>query len=525
MKARYIIIPIVVLAAISLTTWFLVRNFNAKPKYDLYTVRRGAVTKTVAVAGSVVSGQKFELGFLTPGIVQDVKVKTGDRVQAGDLLVIQDTIILEAQAAQARASVAAASALLNKTRNHLRPADMAVLERGLDSARVALATAQSNLQVVYRSQDTDRQSAEAALRGAETAYQNALNTYNASMAAIDQGTVAAQMALSNASNALSNAQNYYNQVLHRYNLGQATAVELQQAGAALSAANSAYLSARTAYDTAVSQANLQKTTAASGLSAADSQLQNARIAYNAAGNGSDLKITAAQNALSVAQAAYNLAEAQYQQSLAPALGADISSSSAQVAAAAASLKVVQTQIAKASIKAPVGGIITAVSAKAHEISPMSGPAVVLETDNDFQIEAYVSEIDVERVLPGAQVKLTFDGLPEVVAQGVIATIDPAATIVLGVVNYKVTVALTAPIIGIKPALTADLEILTDSRENVLFVPRKAVSKTADGYTVKVLESNAKISVTQEVQVGLIGDSETEILSGLAEGDQVVLKEL
>ena len=189
------------------------------------------------------------------------------------------------------------------------------------------------------------------------------------------------------------------------------------------------------------------------------------------------------------------------------------------------MRVVQAQIAKASIKAPVDGIVTTINAKAHEISPMSGPAVVLETDNDFQIEAYVSEIDVERVLPGAQVKLTFDGLPEVVAQGVIATIDPAATIVLGVVNYKVTVALTAPIIGIKPALTADLEILTDSRENVLFVPRKAVSKTADGYTEKVLESNAKISVTQEVQVGLIGDSETEILSGLAEGDQVVLKEL
>ena len=525
MKTRFIVIGLVVVAAAAVTTWILVQNFQSKPKYDLFEVRRGAVTKTVAVAGSVVSGQKFELGFLTPGIVQDVKVKTGDQVKAGDLLVIQDTSVLEAQAAQARASIAAASALLSKTRNHLRPADITVLERGLDNARVALTTAQKNLQDAYRSQSTDRQSAEIALRNAETAYQNALNTYNASVTAIDQGTLAAQMALSNATNTLSSAQNYYSQVLNRYNMGQATTVELQQAGTALTAANSAYLSARVAYDTAISQANLQKTTAAGGLSSADSQLQSARMLYNSASNGSDLKINSAQNALSAAQSAYSLAEAQYQQSLAPALSADISSSSAQVASAAASLRIVQAQIAKASIKAPVDGVVTAMNATVHEISPLSGPAVVLETDNDFKIEAYVSEVDVERVLPGAQVKLTFDGLPDITAQGVIATVDPAATIVLGVVNYKVAVALTAPVVGIKPAMTADLEVLTDAKEDVLFVPRKAVTKTTTGYMVKVLGVSANTLETREVQVGLIGDSETEILSGLSEGDQVVLREL
>jgi len=74
-------------------------------------------------------------------------------------------------------------------------------------------------------------------------------------------------------------------------------------------------------------------------------------------------------------------------------------------------------------------------------------------------------------------------------------------------------------------LTTDLEILTDQRDNVLFVPRKAVTKTATTYTVQVLAANAKTPETREVQIGLIGDSETEILSGLAEGDQIVLRQL
>ncbi len=523
MKARYIVIPVIVLGAAALTTWILVNNFNKKPQYDLFAVRRGAVVKTVSVSGSVISDQKLELGFLTPGIVQEVKVKVGDQVKTGDLLVALDTSVLRAQASQARASIAVASALLSKTRDHLRAADLAVLNRSLDNAQVALDTARRNLQDAYQSRETDRNSVAVGLTAAETAYQNALNAYNAQLSVIDQSTVGAQMILNNATNALNTAQNSYNQILNLYNQGQVTFTELQQAQSALTTANTAYLSARTAYDTALRQANLQRVSAAGSLDAARSQLNSAQTAYNSATTGLDMKINAAQNALSAAEAAYNLAQAQYQQSLAPAHSADISSASAQVAAAAASLKIVEAQISKAAIKAPIDGLVTAVAAKAHEISPLAGPAITLETAGSFQVEAYVSEMDIEKVLVGDQVKLTFDSLPNVETQGTIASMDPAATILLGVVNYKVTVALPERAEGLKPAMTADLEILTDQRDNVLFVPRKALIKSTGGYTIKILETSGPKD--REVQVGLIGDSEAEIIAGLSEDEQVVLRQL
>ena len=520
MKARYIVIPIIILGAAALTTWLLVNNFSHQPKYDLFEVRQGDVTKTVSVAGSVVSDQKLELSFLSPGLVKEVKIQAGDKVVAGDVLVVQDTAVLQAQANQARAGIAAASALLSKTINHLRSADVNVLNRSLDSARIALETARNNLQDAYRSRDNDRQSAEVALNSAQTAYQNALNAYNAQLSVIDQSTVGAQITLNNATNNLTSAQITYNQVISRYNSGQATFAELQQAQTALSAANAAYLSARAAYDTAVSQANLQKITTAGSLDAARNQLEAARSSYNSGTNGSDLKITAAQNAYAGAEAAYNLAEAQYQQSLAPALGADISSALAQVASATAALRVVEVQIAKATIKAPINGIVTAVNAIAHEISPLASPAVVLETDGIFQIEAYISEMDVEKVSVGQPVKLTFDALPDTTAQGTVAYIDPAATILLGVVDYKIKVALPETVANLKPAMTADLDILTDQRNNVLFIPRKALTKLVTSYTVKVM--GVKEPESREVQIGLMGDSEVEIISGLAEGDKVVL---
>ncbi|MFH0912523.1 MAG: efflux RND transporter periplasmic adaptor subunit [Patescibacteria group bacterium] len=523
MKARYIIIPVAVVGAIVLTIWLLGRALNKTPQYELYEVRKGSVAKTVSVSGSVISDQKFELGFLSPGIVQTVNAKVGDIVKQGDLLVALDTSILREQANQARASIAASSAMLSKSRNALRPQDVTVLNRSLDSARVALNTAQKNLQDAYRTRDLDINNSVASLATAETAYQNAINTYNARQAVIDQSTVSAQVALNNASNALSIAQSSYSQVLNLYNYGQATMFDLQQAQLALNTANSGYLTARSTYDNVIQQANLEKVSASASVNSARAQLDSARAMYNFSLSGIDTKINSAQNALSAAQATYNLATAQYQQSLAPAHFADVASASAQVASASASLRAVQAQIDKAYIKAPIDGIITAVNATEHEISPMSAPAIVLETVGAYQIEAYISEVDIEKITPGAEARITLDALLNVEAHGNVAQIDPAATIVLGVVNYKINVAITDQIDQLKSAMTADLEILTEQRDDVLFVPRKAVTRSEGKYSIKVLV-NDKVE-EQEVQVGLVGDNELEILTGLIEGDRIVLKEL
>ena len=523
MKARYIVIPVVAIGVVALTIWLVGRALRPAPQYELYEVRKGSVAKTVSVAGSVISDQKFELGFLSPGLVQTVSVKVGDKVEAGDLLVSLDTSILREQANQARAGIAAANAMLSKSRNALRPQDVTVFNRSLDSARVALTTAQSNLQDAYRARDMDINSAATGLATAETAYQNAVNAYSARFSVINQATIGASVALSNASNTLSNAQFTYNQVLNLYNLGQASALDLQQAGAALNAANSAYLSAQAAYNSAVQQANLEKVSATANIDSARTQLDSARAAYNSALSGIDSKIRSTQNALSAAEAAYNLATAQYQQLLAPAHAADIASASAQIASAAAAFRAVQAQIDKAYIKAPIAGIVTAVNATAHEISPI-GAAVVLETIGAYQVEAYISEVDIEKIVSGAQVRITLDALPDIEARGSVAQIDPAATIMLGVVNYKINVAITDAIPDLRSAMTADLEILTEQREDVLFIPRKAVTRTDGKYLVQLMGTNNKTE-DREVQVGLVGDNEFEIVSGLVEGDRIVLREL
>src|SRR4030042_1072886 len=129
MRARYIVIPVVILVPLAATSFWVYRTTHRQPEYELFEVHRGSVTRSVAISGSVVSRERLELGFLSPGIVKSVAVGVGDQVKAGDLLVVLDTVVLQNQAAQARANAAAAQPMLRKAQDGLRSVDRGVLDR------------------------------------------------------------------------------------------------------------------------------------------------------------------------------------------------------------------------------------------------------------------------------------------------------------------------------------------------------------------------------------------------------------
>lgn len=518
-----IIWSVIILLVIISASVGLARSFGNKPKYDFLTIRKGAVTKSVMVSGSVVSNQKLELSFLSPGIVKTVKVKVGDEVKAGDLLVALDDSLLRAGASQASAGLSVARAMLAKSENSLRDVDRSLLDQSLSSARRVLDIARNNLQDAYRVRDNDISNAQRSLTNAEVTYRDALNIYNSSLGGFNQGIEIARVTLSNATSSLSLAQTNYNYILGLYNAGKVTYSELQQAQMSLSSASSVYNSARANYDAAVVQTEVQRASALANLHATEIQLGSARSAYDSALSNADIKLRGAENAMSSAESAYNLTNAQYNQSVAPAHSSDIASAVAQIKSSSASLNAMQIQIERMKIKAPIAGMVTVVNSKVGELGGLAGPAVVLETVGDYSIEANIAETDVNQMQMGQSVLINFDGLPNVNARGVVAKIDPSATVILGVINYKIMIVLEKLVDNLKPAMTADLEILTDSRENVLFAPRNSLTRSNGVYTAKVLIDDKPVDKT--IEVGLIGDTEIEIISGLAEGDQIILKQL
>lgn len=523
MKTRYILVPFIfILILVSLFLWWR-KSADQIIQYDLFEVRKGSVARTVAVSGSVISDQKLELGFLSPGIVKEVKVEVGSKVKSGDLLASLDSALFYQQAASARASLASAQAMYDKVLNSLRDVDRQVFDNTLEQSKIALDSARNNLNNAIRSRDLEISNAQTSLQNAQVAYNNALDMYNAMQYTISQSVEIAKIALNNASIAFYNAQNNYYSVVNLYNIGQASAFDVGQAQLSLNNADTAYKSAQINYNAALQQVSIEKINAKASLDATNSALAIAENAYNTALVLADIKINNMQDAYLSTQSGYNLAVSRYNQSLASPHTSDINSALAQVNVAKASLGIVQTQIAKSNLYAPISGIITVVNIKPGELSG-GFSSIILETIEDLLIETNISEVDINEIAIDQDVKIKFDAFidsPEI--KGRVVSIDLAATIILGTINYKVIISLEENYMNIRPSMTADLEILTQQKDEVLFVPKRILSRQNGGYVTEILTADGVKEV--DVEVGLIGDNEVEVISGLSIGDQIVLGEL
>jgi len=161
---------------------------------------------------------------------------------------------------------------------------------------------------------------------------------------------------------------------------------------------------------------------------------------------------------------------------------------------------------------------------------------VLVTDEKIA-EITLNEIDLAKVQLGDTAILTFDALPDSTISGKVIEIDPVGVESQGVVSYTVKLSLDTTDNRLKPGMTVDAEIIVDSKQDVLLVPNSALKSQNDSYYVELVApqeitnlANLKSPVAlkqvptrQSVKIGLADDTNTEIVSGLKEGDYVVIR--
>jgi len=108
-------------------------------------------------------------------------------------------------------------------------------------------------------------------------------------------------------------------------------------------------------------------------------------------------------------------------------------------------------------------------------------------------------------------------------EGQVILIYPAETVIQDVVYYKVKVELNESTYEIKSGMTANCDILTDHRENVLTMPARALQERNGRQFVRILVNGKPAE--RDVTVGLRGDEgEIEVISGLNAGDKVIILE-
>jgi macrolide-specific efflux system membrane fusion protein len=195
------------------------------------------------------------------------------------------------------------------------------------------------------------------------------------------------------------------------------------------------------------------------------------------------------------------------------------SAETQLAQAKSSETDLKSQIALATLTAPIDGVVGEVNIVAGADAP-SGSAIVVESPT-YQVTADVAESDISSVTLGQAATITIAALDGSV-EGKVTAIGRTATTSssTSVVSYPVTVGLTDPPAAVLPGMTADVTITTASVSNVLTVPSEALAGTAGNYVVRILGATG-VPETRQVTVGLVTSTLAEIKSGLTAGESVV----
>jgi HlyD family secretion protein/macrolide-specific efflux system membrane fusion protein len=144
------------------------------------------------------------------------------------------------------------------------------------------------------------------------------------------------------------------------------------------------------------------------------------------------------------------------------------------------------------------------------------------------VKADLNQIDVAKVKLGQSVTLTLDALPGKKYQAKVTKVAPASTQPKGkdVEVFPVEATLASADGDIKPGMTADVRIHIETKGKVMSLPIEAVAKeSGKSFVTKVLagEKGKQRTEKVEVQLGARNDRDVEILSGIAEGDQILIK--
>lgn len=411
-------------------------------------------SSTTLSASGTISATDVQISPEISGKVTEIDAAEGDSVKVGDILFKEDTQLLEAQLAQAQASEDSANS-------------------GLDAANAQLKSAQDEYTITLQTlqqQDTT----------------NRTNTWNSTADSSftlpswyfqqDEQITAAQAEVTAAQQALDTEKTNLNAELKKASNQDFVAAEdrLAQAQTAYTVAKETEQQASAATDN-----NSLKSAAQDNLDAATNELKSAQTAYN-----SILTTSAAQSVLeargrvAAAQGRVDNAEtvlAQLQtgsQSLQLQSVSDkvkqaqtaVTQATDAVAEAKAAVDLIDLQIEKSTVKAPVAGIITSRNLEVGELAASGGVLMVISQLNQVYLTVYISEDQYGQIKLGQSVSISVDSFPNTTFSGTVQYISNKAEYTpdnVQTVNgrkatvYAVKITVPNANLDLKPGMPAD----------------------------------------------------------------------
>lgn len=534
-----------VLAVAALACTLAACTGGQQPSLRTDVVRRTTVTNGVSATGALSAVSTENLGFPKGGKLTSVRVRVGDHVSAGQVLATVDSYAYRQVLKQQEANLVAQEAALARIEQN---PSVSGAQDTVDQANTIVSATKDQAAATQTADNAAIHQARRQLAvddDAEDQAADAVSALKKACRSAKTGSAAANARLS----ALAQ------QALQQLQAGDAAgaAKSLAQLSAALSSASSSSDAA-----TACSQV----TTAQAAQTAAKQRVVSDRTVVVAAEQKKDVDAAASRVAVANAEQA----EITAQNSLNSASSDrpfNIQQQRALVAGAEVMVQTARQDVRDAVLRAPSDATVSAINGVVGEfLTPSTGttalapgskaaipgtgsagtaagagggasagaatvvrPAgsqfLVLSNVRRMEVVLPFEESDAAQITPGQRATVQIDSLPNVTLNGTVQQVAPSATAISGVIAYYVTAKLDSSDSRLKDGQTARGTVLTVELDNVLSVANAAVRKQGNASTVIVLGPSGQ-QRTAVFQPGAVGAERTEVLSGLIEGQRVVL---
>jgi HlyD family secretion protein len=502
-------------------------------------VKRTDIVSTLSYTGDVKARQALNVVTKATGRIERLNVDVGSTIKVGDVIAELDKEQAQLSVRQAEANLAAARTRLAQIQAGARPEQVAQAEANARAARARVdairqasrpeqvAQAQANLEAAQQrvlAIQTPRQEnvaqAEDGVRVAE-----------AKLEALKKGPTqeqirSAEIAVEQAKNALYSVQTTKDGHCSRGNGFECQASQ-KQAFAAEEAVKQAEQNVKvmkqgpTAEAVAQAQAGVEQARqqlaltrkpasdqdiaqAQNGVRAAEAQLSLARQPVLAS------DIAAAQAQAEAADAAARLAASPYTEQ-------DTKAAQAQVALAEAQLDLSRNSVKELTVTSPVDGVVSERFLVLGSVASPTTPIIAV-TAADTEVQVNVEESQLGRLQPGENASITVPAYPGQTLTGKITVVAPTVD-----QRSRTGIVKIAPqgdaVAKLKPGMFAQVNIETEKKEGALVIPRSALLPGTPPSVVAVVDGAAR---KVAVQVGVQDRDQVEIVSGLKDGDQVVL---
>jgi HlyD family secretion protein len=464
------------------------------------TVKRGDLTVGITESGTA----SLETEYITYPVsveVEEVYVKAGQRVTAGEALLKVDLSALQDE--------------------------YSTLEAAYDSALLSLEQAKQNQTTGAITAKYDYDSTVLGGQTAESQYDYTISeiAYNLSeqedqvdeladrLTDLHDQRTELRTARSEASDAYSAARTAYTQAQAAYAADPTeenkTAMDTAQAEMDIAQAN--YEEIDEEYDKVCDD-----------YSSTSSDLATAELKLEQLQSQEELDVLTAEADKNQTVAENENADTVYNATISQ-LASAVSAAQAEVNSAQKKMEEVAPYITDGIITAPVDGLVMSINCSEGDTMNADTQLVSLATSTTYVLLS-VSQDDISDLELGMDVQMTFDAYEDEVFTGTVDSISYSATRMGSTsVSYAVTILVDGSPENIYEGMTCDATFITRQESDCLYVSYRAVTTAEDGTeTVKLLTDTGETVVTP-VTTGFSDGRNVQILSGLEEGDVVLIE--